>query len=192
MVLREQFSLRFAPAKTAHRTQGDTMNEIVVDFSSRCFPHSHYVALSRVRTLDGLHIRVLHEKAIHTSELVEKEIRRLNQEMPLQPFTQRYTEFKNPCLRTVFQNVRSLHKHVKDIRVDECITSSDLLVFAETKLKPSDLTDNFAVQNFHMYRFDHPVTENAHPKYGIAVYSNDKLQESALQHTVHTISSGTI
>ena len=50
---------------------GDTINEIVMDFSSRCFPHSHHMALSRVRTLDGLHIRVLHEKAIHTSEMVE-------------------------------------------------------------------------------------------------------------------------
>ena len=54
MVLGEQFPLRFAQGKTAHRTQGDTMNEIVVDFSGRCFSHSRYVALTRVRTLDGL------------------------------------------------------------------------------------------------------------------------------------------
>ena len=192
MVLREQFPLRFAPAKTAHRTQGDTMNEIVVDFSGRCFPHSHYVALSRVRTLDGLHIRVLNEKKIHTSEMVEKEIQRLNQDMTLQPFTQQYTDFKNPCFRLVYQNVRSLRKHLTDIRPDECVACSDVLIYTETKLKHSDLTDNFALQNFHMYRFDHPVTRNAQQPYGISNYSKEEIPESSLYHTVHQTSSGMI
>ena len=192
LVLREQFPLRFAPAKTAHRTQGDTMNEIVVDFSGRCFPHSHYVALSRVRTLDGLHIRVLNEKKIHTSELVEKEIHRLNQDMPLQPFTCNYTESKQPCFRLLYQNVRSLRKHITDIRPDECVSCSDILLFTETKLKHSDQTDNFALQNFHTYRFDHPVARNAQQPYGIAVYSKDQIPESSIHHTVHKTPSGTI
>ena len=190
IVLREQFPLRFAPAKTAHRTQGDTMNEVVVDFSGRCFLHAHYVALSRVRTLDGLHIRALNENAIHTSDIVEKEINRLNDEMSLQPFTQPFIDFVEPSVKILFQNVRSLRKHIKDIRNYELYNCSDLLIFAETKLKDSDLTSNVELQNFHTYRFDHSV-QGIHSSYGIALYSKEKLSESIF-HTVNRTSSGTI
>ena len=81
VVLREQFPLRFAAAKTCHRCQGDTMDSVVVDFSGRCFAHAHYVALSRVKTLDGLYIRNVREDSIHKCHEVETEISRLNQDM---------------------------------------------------------------------------------------------------------------
>jgi len=56
-VLRKQFPLRQSAAKTIHRSQGDTIDQVVVDFtSSRKEPHIHYVGLSRVRTLEGLFI----------------------------------------------------------------------------------------------------------------------------------------
>jgi ATP-dependent exoDNAse (exonuclease V) alpha subunit len=49
-VLRRQFPLRPAAAKTIHRCQGDTMNEAVVDLPSSKRKHMHYVALSRLRS----------------------------------------------------------------------------------------------------------------------------------------------
>ena len=48
-ILRRQFPLRPAAAKTIHRCQGDTLNEAVVDFPASTREHMHYVGLSRVR-----------------------------------------------------------------------------------------------------------------------------------------------
>ena len=68
-VLRKQFPLRLSAAKTIHRSQGDTLDHVVVDFmSTRTKPHSHYVRLSRVRTLQGLHILNLCANKIRISE----------------------------------------------------------------------------------------------------------------------------
>ena len=55
-VIRRQFPLRPAAAKTIHKPQGDTERKIVLDFhTKRTIPHIHYVGLSRVTTIDGLY-----------------------------------------------------------------------------------------------------------------------------------------
>ena len=55
-VVRKQFPLRPAAAKTVHRSQGDTQPQIVVNLNTRrAIPHIHYVALSRT-TMEGLYI----------------------------------------------------------------------------------------------------------------------------------------
>jgi len=52
-VVRKQFPLRPAAAKTIHRSQGDTESRIVVNFdATNAIPHIHYVGLSRVKTID--------------------------------------------------------------------------------------------------------------------------------------------
>ena len=48
-VLRRQFPLRPAAAKTIHHCQGDSLDEAVVDFPASTRKHMHYVGLSRVR-----------------------------------------------------------------------------------------------------------------------------------------------
>ena len=64
-VVRKQFPLRPAAAKTIHRSQGDTESRIVVNFeTTKAIPHIHYVGLSRVKTIEGLHITNLCEKNI--------------------------------------------------------------------------------------------------------------------------------
>ena len=46
-IVREQFPLRPAAAKTIHRSQGDTETGIVVNFATKkTIPHIHYVGLS--------------------------------------------------------------------------------------------------------------------------------------------------
>lgn len=45
-ILRRQFPLRPATAKTIHRCQGDTLDATVVDFPSSTREHMHYVGLS--------------------------------------------------------------------------------------------------------------------------------------------------
>ena len=89
-VLRCQFPLRPSAAKTAHRCQGDTMESAFISFQGHGFPHVHYVALSRVKSLDQLFISNFKEASICVSQKVKAEMTRLQDEKKLeiaQPFS---------------------------------------------------------------------------------------------------------
>ncbi len=52
-----QFPLRLAWAVTIHKSQGSTYDRAIIDLGPRAFaPGQTYVALSRLRSLDGLHL----------------------------------------------------------------------------------------------------------------------------------------
>jgi ATP-dependent DNA helicase PIF1 len=53
-----QYPLRLAWAITAHKSQGATMDNVQLELEMPAFSHGQlYVALSRVRTFEGLHLR---------------------------------------------------------------------------------------------------------------------------------------
>ena len=53
----QQIPLRLAWAVTVHKSQGQTYDEVVIDMGRGAFsPGQTYVALSRVRSLDGLYL----------------------------------------------------------------------------------------------------------------------------------------
>ena len=83
-VIRKQFPLRPAAAKTIHRAQGDTETKFVVNFDTkRTIPHIHYVGLSRVTTIEGLYITDLCEKKIAVSEDMRMEMKELRTQRKL-------------------------------------------------------------------------------------------------------------
>lgn len=56
---RVQFPLQPSAGKTIHKAQGATLSSAVISLTQtnqRKIPHIHYVALSRVKSLDGLYI----------------------------------------------------------------------------------------------------------------------------------------
>ena len=84
-VMRRQFPLRPAAAKTVHRSQGDTQSQIVVNLDTkRAIPHIHYVALSRVTTIDGLYVTDLCEKKIAVDHKVIAEMQQLRTDRKLE------------------------------------------------------------------------------------------------------------
>ena len=73
-----QFPLTLAWATTIHKIQGLTLDKIVVDMKGGRFsPGQAYVAFSRVKKLDGLHILNFNPKAIKASQDVKAEMDRL-------------------------------------------------------------------------------------------------------------------
>ncbi|XP_033725275.1 uncharacterized protein LOC117315237 [Pecten maximus] len=173
--IRIQFPLRPAAAKTIHKSQGCTLNKVVVDMTStRKQPHMHYVAMSRVRNLSDLHIINLNEQKISVDTAVKDEILRMYTEAPLQLcYIPPYTLSSNK-LKVSFLNVRSLPLHIKDIRHDFNIIAADVLAFAETKLKASNSSDSLKLEGFCIERNDQQNTQTPH--HGQAIYFGKNIQ----------------
>ncbi len=66
----KQIPLRLAWAVTVHKSQGMTLDEADMDLGQCFVPGQGYVALSRVRSLDGLYLQSLSEMALAVDERV--------------------------------------------------------------------------------------------------------------------------
>ena len=79
-VYRKQFPLILAYAVTIHKCQGLSLDCAIVDLSDQVFSEGMaYVALSRVRTLEGLFLTAFNPKSLIVSVCSLKEINRLRQ-----------------------------------------------------------------------------------------------------------------
>ena len=77
-VYRTQFPLILAYAVTIHKCQGLSLDCAIIDLSSKVFSDGmSYVALSRVKTLSGLHLVAFEDTSIRVSAGCIKEINRL-------------------------------------------------------------------------------------------------------------------
>ncbi|MCH8986718.1 AAA family ATPase [Patescibacteria group bacterium] len=65
-----QIPLRLAWAITVHKSQGMTLNEAEIDLSQCFVPGQGYVALSRVRQLEGLYLRGFNQMAVTVDDRV--------------------------------------------------------------------------------------------------------------------------
>ncbi|MCW1930012.1 MAG: PIF1 family DEAD/DEAH box helicase [Candidatus Kerfeldbacteria bacterium] len=68
-----QIPLRLAWAITVHKSQGMTLDDVVVDLSKSFTPGMGYVALSRVRSLSGLYIQGINQNALRVDDRVQKQ-----------------------------------------------------------------------------------------------------------------------
>uniref|UniRef100_A0A1X7T6R9 ATP-dependent DNA helicase n=1 Tax=Amphimedon queenslandica TaxID=400682 RepID=A0A1X7T6R9_AMPQE len=74
-VYRSQFPLILAFAVTIHKCQGLSLDNAIIDLSENVFSAGMaYVALSRVRTLSGVHLTCFNPKSLMVSSCSTKEI----------------------------------------------------------------------------------------------------------------------
>ena len=173
-IVRKQFPLRPSAAKTIHRAQGDTEREIVVDLeTTRRVPHIHYVALSRVTTLEGLYITNLNEEKICVSSKVQEEMDRLRTSAYLKPCLQLINQLDDNFLKLFFLNTRSLHKHYLDVKRYVQLYSPHVAFFAETRLSIFDRNEEHEIEKYMLYRNDErgASPNSQRPFHGTAVYS---------------------
>ena len=160
-VTRTQFPLQVAAARTVHKSQSSTCPKLVVDFSTKKSPPKHfwehliYVGLSRVPTLQGLHIVNLNTEHIRCSEKVNNYLshEKTNLELCYQPMY----EVDN-SIKIAYSNVCSVAKKWKAIASNHNINACDIVILAETWLSTkSSMHEPYNIEKFHQMRMDSTV-----------------------------------
>ena len=110
--------------------------------------HAHYVAASRVTSLQGLQILSWNKDLISVNNDVRKHMEYLYKERKVQLC---YTPvYMMDGLKCSFLNTRSLHKHFRSVKTDHNICASDIIFLAETRLILSDDNDSYQIQTFQI------------------------------------------
>ena len=137
-ITRFQFPLMLAWATTIHKVQRLTLDKIVVDMKGGHYsPGQAYVAFSRVKTLQGLHVLNFNPKAIKASSDVQNEMTRLNNKLlPSAPQLQ-FLSLPETYITICLLNVRSLITKLADIEQDIYLQAANVVCSCETWLTAS-------------------------------------------------------
>ncbi|XP_060577549.1 uncharacterized protein LOC132734725 [Ruditapes philippinarum] len=131
-VIRKQFPVRLCWATSIHKVQGATLDNIVVSFENRFNSGQAYVALSRVKKLNQLHLISFDEKKIVTSSHVKKEMERMKKD------TFHPNPFKslsaNANLTVALLNARSARNHFTDIMCHPVLKIADIVCLTEANV----------------------------------------------------------
>ena len=171
-VLREQFPLQPAAAKTIHRSQGDTDTKVLVNLNTRkAISHIHYVGLSRVTIIEGVHITDLCEHKVTVNSDAKKEMERLKNNVKLDLCISPVYNVDQIPLKLCYLNTRSLHRHTEDVRKD-LYSNTDVNIFSETKLIHSDNNSMYSTGGYSLSRNEAtPSVNNVRPFGRMTVYS---------------------
>ena len=138
-LVRTQFPIALAWACTVHKVQGFTLDQIVISFElnkQTAFQSGQaYVALSRVRTLNGLFILDKFDpKQIKSDQRVTDEYERLHTDSEIGFNLPSVSEDDHGRVTISLLNVRSLARHWEDVVGDTKLMHSHVLVFTETQM----------------------------------------------------------
>ena len=140
--LRSQFPLELAYASTSHKCQGQTLHEVIIDFSDeKIFPGSFYVALIRVKRGENVYLRKYNTALIMVNEEVEQkmmEMRTLKTYTPDKIYLyNKIFKNENEDVKIGYLNINGLLQlnHGYYLNRDKNWLNFDILVLSETKLK---------------------------------------------------------
>ena len=134
------FPLTLAWAVTICKCQGLTLSEIVIDMTpakGKFKPGEAYVASSRVRTLEKLHIINYTQSQICVSEHLEKEMKRLRKNIFPQMPSNLFHDVLGG-LKLLHINIGNVNRKIKDMKNDHILQNEDIISLNETHLGHSD------------------------------------------------------
>ena len=135
---RYQFPIFLAWAVTIHKVQGMTLDGIVVDMDlkkGRYQAGQAYVALSRVRSLENLHILHYNRIQIKSSKLVQRELNRLRDTCMIEDDAPFFHMDRNGGLNMMCLNVRGLNCHKRFFSKLKEFDYCDVVCLTETHLE---------------------------------------------------------
>ena len=182
-VIRTQFPLRLASARTIHVAQSSTYENIVVDMSTSKRPpdhwweHMHYVAFSRCTSLQGLHIVNLNTDKIRCSKSVTAYLQCEKKEMPL-CFLPSYDQTDSFCV--TYNNVGGLHSKWNMVSSNYHLTSASVIILAETWLTPEHADNDYELDNYHQFRED---STSVRARRGLIIYVHNTVRVIAVRFT---------
>ena len=163
-IIRKQFPLILSWAVTIHKVQGMTMDRIVVDMSKskgKFMKGQAYVAFSRVRTYDGLHLINYDRDQIKVCGKVKKEMERLRRDrrLPLLDDGMIWSMPKESVcilhLNVQGLSAKSRSKYI-DLKEDKELQKADIVCFTETHYCSENEVNVSSIweKNGCMYRLD--------------------------------------
>lgn len=169
-----QYPLRLAWAITVHKSQGMSLDEAEVNLSDSFEKGMGYVALSRVRSLEGLFLKGINDMALKVNEEVleiDKKFRELSQTNVFHIKTM--GEAKLQKLHEEFADKIKGDKKIKEKKLDTVSETKKMLdsgmhikdIAKERKLKLGTILDHLeeiklADPKYNIYNLQNSITKN--------------------------------
>ncbi|XP_062614683.1 uncharacterized protein LOC134276442 [Saccostrea cucullata] len=148
-VVRHQFPLQLSWACTAHKVQGMTTSQIVVNLDRMFSPGQAYVALSRVTTKSGLHIETSQENIsdiFFKKIYADPDVKHAISDMP-RLFQTKTDLDESDCKTIILHNIQSLPAHFEEMQADKRFLNACVICLTETWLHGKS-SDQFSMQDF--------------------------------------------
>jgi hypothetical protein len=138
VVTRIQFPIQLAAARTIHRSQGLSLDELAFDPTNVRKHGLTYTALSRVRTKEKLYLLApLQNENFHVDERVKLEMLRLTTTSKWHSMVPDFKRIQHSHVIIQALNTNSLRQYFKDISSDHSLQCSNILCLIETRLQAS-------------------------------------------------------
>ena len=167
---------------TSYKSQGQTLDAVIVDFQEAIAKHGHfYVGITRVRNSDGLFVRNFKPSQVLCRDDVKTQMKLLRKNKNYN-FSKTYLDTKiwntSSELKVGYININGLLHNINSLDKDYNSRNLDFLCIAETKLDISVLDDQInenlkECQYEILYRQDVKTTKDS-PHMGMIILKNRK------------------
>ena len=203
---RQEFPLSLAYALTAHKCQGDTLDEVIIDFGpdkehklkSYILAGSFYVALTRVREGCNVYLRSFEQSYIKVNKKIEEKVETMIKYRSYN-FKKIYLDNKvfdndEAELKVGYLNINGLFdgNHCQYFNADKNLGNLDIMVLAETKLNKEHIDNkiNSALSNWSLRgRYD-ANDQRKHMGLILLISAKSKFNTQISSLTIQTLKRG--